>query len=428
MNGGRHASDGVVMIGGSPGGAGCLAPQPATVAGTARRGVLVVLLLASTLTVMAGTLLAPVVELLRRDLAVSATAAGLVVTGHGLTLALASPLVGRVIDRRGVPMPLTVGLVLYGVAGGAGLVLTSYPALLVSRLLFGVGAAMVFTGTTVALLDHPGTARDQVMGWRSSAISVGGVIWPLLGGALGAISWHAPFAIYLLGVPLALASWLVLPGTHQRKDAPTSSQLTTARSFPPARVTWRDWMTPALLGVYGLQLMAAVLLYGFIVFVPLRLAEVHITATARVAVFAAASSAAMTAVGLIYGRVRTGMGDRPVLTFALGALVLALGVMGLTASSTLMLTAAVVFGVGMGLVVPTLTVQVGEHSPAEVRGQATALLASVTFAGQVLAPLALGPVHAATSVRGAFLTAATLAAVTLTLVATARRSRTAAKR
>jgi MFS transporter, ACDE family, multidrug resistance protein len=38
-------------------------------------GVLVFLLLASTLTGMAGALLAPVVELLRRDLDVSATAA-----------------------------------------------------------------------------------------------------------------------------------------------------------------------------------------------------------------------------------------------------------------------------------------------------------------------------------------------------------------
>jgi MFS transporter, ACDE family, multidrug resistance protein len=274
----------------------------------------------------------------------------------------------------------------------------------------------------VALLDHPGTARDKLMGWRSSAISVGGVIWPLLGGAVGAISWHAPFAIYLLGVPLALASWWVLPGTHAPKDAPAPSQRATPRSFSLARVTWRGWMTPALLGVYGLQLVAAVLLYGFIVFVPLRLAEVGITAPARVAVFAAASSAAMTAVGLIYARVRTAMGHRPVLTFALGTLGLALGVLGLTASSTLMLTAAVMFGAGMGLVVPTLTVQVGEQSPAEVRGQATALLASVTFAGQVVAPLVLGPVHAATSVRGAFLTAATLAAVTLALVAAPRRS------
>jgi MFS transporter, ACDE family, multidrug resistance protein len=103
-------------------------------------------------------------------------------------------------------------------------------------------------------------------------------------------------------------------------------------------------------------------------------------------------------------------------------LVLALGVLGLTASSALMLTAAVLFGTGMGLIVPTLTVQVGEQSQAEVRGRATALLASVTFAGQVLAPMVLGPVHSATSVRGVFLTAATLAAVTLALVATLRRS------
>ena len=75
------------MTGGSPGGARRLPLQPAAVVATARRGVLVVLLLASTLTVMAGALLAPVVELIRRHLEVSTTAAGLVVTGHGLTLA-----------------------------------------------------------------------------------------------------------------------------------------------------------------------------------------------------------------------------------------------------------------------------------------------------------------------------------------------------
>ena len=48
-----------------------------------------------------------------------------------------------------------------------------------------------------------------------------------------------------------------------------------------------------------------------------------------------------------------------------------------------------------------------------MRGRATALLASVTFAGQVLAPLLLGPFHATTSVPGVFLTAATLARAVL---------------
>jgi len=32
---------------------------------------------------------------------------------------------------------------------------------------------------------------------RSSANSVGAVIWPLVGGALGTLSWQAPFGVYL---------------------------------------------------------------------------------------------------------------------------------------------------------------------------------------------------------------------------------------
>src|SRR3954453_11944653 len=48
---------------------------------------------------MAGTILCPVLEFIRRDLALSLTSTGLVLTVHGLSLALASPLIGRAIDR-----------------------------------------------------------------------------------------------------------------------------------------------------------------------------------------------------------------------------------------------------------------------------------------------------------------------------------------
>ncbi|MEE4365140.1 MAG: hypothetical protein V2J08_14480 [Desulfotignum sp.] len=42
------------------------------------------------------------------------------------------------------------------------------------------------------------------MGWRGSAQSPGGTIWPFLGGALGALSWHLPFAVYLVGIPIGI--------------------------------------------------------------------------------------------------------------------------------------------------------------------------------------------------------------------------------
>ncbi|WP_218579423.1 MFS transporter [Phytohabitans houttuyneae] len=369
-----------------------------------------VLLFASTLTVMAGAVLSPVVELLRVQLGLSATAAGLVVTVHGASLALAGPLVGRAFDRWGTRRPLAAGLLLYGVAGGAGLVVEAYPLLIATRLAFGVGAAFVFTGTTVALLDrYDGPRRDRVMGWRSTAISLGGVVWPLAGGALGALSWHAPFAVYLLGVPLALLAWR-LPGDHPHRP-------------PAGRGSGRPVWNPALLGVYALQCAATALLYAVLVFLPARLAGLGVTSTLAVALFSAALSLAMSAAGLAYPRLRARFGHSGLLRLAFAAWTLALLALAAGGTAAVPLAAAVLFGAGMGVAVPALTVLTGDLAPPGRRGQATALLATAGFAGQFAAPLAFGPLDRPPAV---FLAAAGLAAAALLATAlTGRRDRRA---
>ncbi|NEC92836.1 MFS transporter, partial [Streptomyces sp. SID12501] len=96
-------------------------PSAAAAAPAPSRATLFVLLIASTLTIMAGAVVAPVVSVIRGDLGVSGTQAGLILTAHGLSLAIVSPFVGWAIDKWGVRIPLVIGLLIYGVAGGAGL-------------------------------------------------------------------------------------------------------------------------------------------------------------------------------------------------------------------------------------------------------------------------------------------------------------------
>ncbi|WP_223125357.1 MFS transporter [Streptomyces sp. TRM68367] len=98
-----------------------MSADAATSKGTpgAGRGSLTVLLLASTLGVMGGATIAPVIEVIRQALDVGGTEAGLVLTSHSLAIALGSPLVGRATDRFGVRLPLAAGLVVYGLSGGA---------------------------------------------------------------------------------------------------------------------------------------------------------------------------------------------------------------------------------------------------------------------------------------------------------------------
>ncbi|WP_079110915.1 MFS transporter [Streptomyces roseifaciens] len=370
------------------------------------RAALAVLLLASTLTVMAGTILTPVVGVIRGELGVSGTGAGLILTAHGLSLAIASPLVGWTIDRWGLKTPLVAGLLLYGVAGGAGLVTTSYTALIISRFAFGVGAAAVFAGTTVALLAlYEGPERDRVAGWRSVAISVGGIIWPLLGGALGGISWHGPFAIYLLGIPVGIAMMFTLPKSlNAKRPGGGGGTITLLRS------------RPRLLGLYALSLTSSFLLYVLAVFLPQRLAQLGVETPFLVALYTTSTSVAGTLVGLAYAKIKKSLGYIRLLRVSVVLWVAAFLVAGTAGNSVLIVLAPALFGLGMGMSVPALAVMIGETAPPALRGQATSLSGTANFTGQFAAPLVIGPAVGATSIATGFRIAGGIAALSFLLL------------
>ncbi|GAA2430269.1 MFS transporter [Streptomyces macrosporus] len=361
------------------------------------------LLLASTLTVMAGTVLTPVVATIRDDLGVSGTAAGLILTAHGLSLAVASPLVGWTIDRWGLRTPMVAGLLLYGIAGGAGLFTTSYPALIASRFLFGIGAAAVFAGTTVALMAlFHGPERDKVAGWRSTAIGLGGVIWPLIAGALAVLSWHGPFAVYLIGIPTAVIMLLAMPDVPPAgRGAKGGGTFALLRS------------TPRLLLLYALSLVSSFLLYVVIVFLPQRFDQIGVDDPLVIAVITASISLAGSVSGFFYGTMRARLGYTPLLRVALALWGLALLIGAFADQPLLLALSAVSFGAGSGISVPALAMLTGETSPAAMRGQAMALSGTANFAGQFAAPVVVGPLVASTSITTGFLAAAVFTGLVL---------------
>lgn len=291
----------------------CLSVAHATVTS---RSVLATILLASPLTMLAGAVVVPVLEVIRGDLGVTGTAAGLILTTHGLAIALTSPLVGRLIDRCGVRLPFAAGLMLFALGGGAGMLVSSYPALIASRVALGVGAAGAFAGATVATLGlYEGSVRDRVIGLRSTATSVVGVAGPLAAGALGGISWHATFAIYLVGIPLGLMVLLWLPpvtrGDGSGQEGSGLGSLLRHR---------------ALLGLYGLIVISMILLYAIAIFLPQRLAQIGIEAPFLVSIHTVVTSSTVVGlVGLCYDRLRARLPDRVLLQVAVAGWVAKIG-------------------------------------------------------------------------------------------------------
>ncbi|MFD9457155.1 MFS transporter [Streptomyces sp. NPDC059985] len=379
-------------------------PSAAAAAPAPSRATLFILLIASTLTIMAGAVVAPVVSVIRGDLGVSGTQAGLILTAHGLSLAIVSPFVGWAIDKWGVRMPLVIGLLIYGLAGGAGLFADSYTTLIISRFAFGIGAAALFSGTTVALLAlYQGPERDKVAGWRGTAISMGGIIWPLIGGALGSLSWHGPFAVYLLGIPLAIAMLFVLP------DAPVAPRPKGVNAVALLR------QQPRLLVLYGLSMFSSFLLYVMAVFLPQRLTQLDVADPFVISLITTSTSVTGSVIGLFYARLKGRLGYVNLLRMSLVLWTLSMLTIGLAGHPALLTVAAGLFGLGSGVSVPALAMMLGESAPPALRGQVMALSGTANFLGQFVAPLIIGPVIGATSITTGFLIATGLGVTVLLL-------------
>ena len=142
-----------------------------------------IILASATLTIMASAIIAPVLNLIREGLNVDPASIGFIIAILGFFVALFSPLVGAVIDRIGTKKPFLFGLVLYGLAGGSGFFINSYWLLMISRAFMGIAVAAIITSAAVMVLDlYQGAERDKFMGWRGSAVILGGIVWLLVGG------------------------------------------------------------------------------------------------------------------------------------------------------------------------------------------------------------------------------------------------------
>ncbi|WP_136716145.1 MFS transporter [Halorientalis salina] len=371
-----------------------------------------VIVASATLTVMAGAILGPVVPGIQAGLGVSESLAGLIITTHGLFIVLTSPLAGAIIDRFGPRRPFVGGLLVYAVGGGAGLVVETFAPLLVSRAVLGIGTAFVYTGVTVLIYDlYEGQRMDRALGLRSSANSAGAAVWPLVGGALGTLSWQFPFAVYLIALPLGLLAVVTVPetGRGSTNTAANGGADPSRTDGGLAGVVSVFRRRPALLAVYLLYFGANTLLYSIVVFYPQLLEGVGITSSFSISLYLAANGAAGGLSAVAYDRLKRRVGAHALVLAALGLWSLAFALAVVADSALLAVPPVVCFGLGLGLVFPSSFAWVESLAPADRQGQYSSYVASFGYIGQFLSPVLFGPLVPLVGVRGVFGAAAAVA-------------------
>ena len=160
------------------------------------------------------TILNTALPAIAKSLGQSPLAMQLAVVGYTLTVALLIPTSGWLADHFGTRKVFISAVALFTAGSLACALSMSLPMLVISRVLQGVGGAMMMPVARLAVLRaYPRNQLVTLLNFISIPGLVGPVIGPLLGGWLVTfVSWHW---IFLINVPIGLIgigfAWKIMP-------------------------------------------------------------------------------------------------------------------------------------------------------------------------------------------------------------------------
>lgn len=345
---------------------------------------LLILLAAGSLTTMAGAVVTPVLPEVIQQLNLDPVLAGNLVSMHCLTIALFSPVLGIVADRYSRLAVLIPALVCYAIFGVAGALMQNFWPLLLTRALLGAatgGIAAASLGLLSNLYEEP--QRTQAIGYATGALTVTGIIYPLLGGWLGSAGWQNAFYLYAIGIILAIFAKGILPETQHSGKTKTLDGQKLAQVLKHSHTLW------LLLTV---SLMSATM-YGFRIYLPLYLKANFQTGPVVNGIVLASTAIGVAAVSALgVSRLTRKWSLEQVIALGCGLMAAMMAGIPQLNHLNLIVPAAIVCGMGFGLILPSLYAALAQLSPAQMRSSVLAAGTGAGFLGQFLAPIIIGPI------------------------------------
>lgn len=346
-----------------------------------------VLLFVSSLTVMAGATIAPSLPAMQEQFSETQNAellVRLVLTIPALFILTCGPIAGVLIDRIGRKPVLLSSVILYGLAGGSGLVLSNLYAILAGRALLGVAVAGIMTTATALISDYySGQDRSKVLGSQAGFMGFGGVVFLSFGGLLAGIDWRGPFVVYLFALVLAPLVLLVL---YEPDRAGSSTQPETA-SGNQQQVPWG-----MLSLVYALGFIGMLVFYTVPTQLPFYLGNLTGAGPTVTGLAIALSTLVGGIVSLYFSKVNARLGYVSIAVITFAFLGFGFGAIGLAGGYPLLLFGLALGGVGTGLLMPVVNTWISSGTPEAIKGRALGGVTTAIYLGQFLSPVVSQPV------------------------------------
>jgi len=375
------------------------------------------ILLASTLTVMAGAAISPAMHELTQFFSSVPNyqlLTQLVLTITALAIAISAPIMGLLVDKLGRKPLLITSAILYVVFGTTGFYFKYLPInptailylILAGRVMLGISVAGIMTCTTTLIGDHyKGEKRDQVMGYQAAFMAFGGAVFIVIAGVIARFGWNYSFLVYLFSVILlpGLILFIIEPSRIKKEtiihpeDSSKQDQVEGKIKFPLK-----------ILLISSFQMFILMIIFYFI---PPNFATYLVTSYSvsnEILIGLAIAMINVTAglIALLYNQIRKILNIQVIFIVALvlmagGYFIISYGENYLT-----VVLGGSVMGIGFGLHQPNIISWLMMETPFKMRGRVVGIFITMLYLGQFISPIIALPIITGITLHGLYLAGA----------------------
>ena len=331
----------------------------------------------------------------------------LLVTVLGIMTMISAPLVGTYLDALGPRRIALVVVAAYGIAGGAGFFLDNLYALLASRAIVGFSAGAIGAVMLAQVMRFStGAAQNRWFGYISVMSSFGSVILVPISGALGHISWHLPFLMYFMVLPLVFSTLVGFP-----PDPRSAKSARGSTDDQEGEVSKKEADSGPCVGFLVFALLCGSLITGPFIFVPFRLADIGVNDPQLISYVIIPSIIIAGIAALVYGRLRRSCSLAAVFTILFAFAAAGLAIVALSGTFSGITAGMLIYGVAVGVAAPNLYAMAAGTGSENRRPQNLGFAKTGIYGGPIISQFLLEPVIVKFATQGAFIVLVALAVI-----------------
>lgn len=345
-----------------------------------------------------------------RYFGISTQQVGWLIAAFTLPGVFLTPVTGILADRLGRKLVLVPSLFIFGIAGFLCSFTRDFHSLLLFLFIEGIGAAGLSSINITLIGDlYSGEKRTALMGYNASILSIGTAAYPALGGFIAAFGWQYIFYLPLLAIPLGI---FVIFGLNNPEP---KDQQGIGEYF---RRIWQNINQRSVWGLFLVNMLVFLLLYGaYLTYFPILLSERLNATSVHIGLMMSIMSLVTAATSAQLGRMNKKFQSKTILLVGVSFYFLSMLSLVVSQSWTQVVASVMVFGLGHGLLVPSIQNLLVGFASIKERAAFMSVNSMVLRIGQTIGPLLIGMFYAIGSLSGSFIAGAVVAAMMFGVIA-----------